>query len=265
MSMDLHGIVCELEPVVREAGLAALSLQANLGEIRYKTPKDVVTAADLESERLLVGEIRKRFPEHAVRTEEAGKVSAGSLGAPCWFVDPVDGTVNFSRGLPMWGVSAALVENGEPLAAICFLPRLGEMFVATKGGGAFMNGVKISVSETSELSHAIVTNGDFNVGEVAKINPQNLRNFAREAEACMRVKCMGSAVAEGCCLAAGRLDGFVMTMSYPWDIAGVALIVREAGGSATEISGAALEFRDREDALFSNGVLHRELVKVLNG
>lgn len=265
MNMDLHEIVCRLEPAVREAGLAALSLQADLGEVRYKTPKDVVTAADLESERILVGEIGRLFPEHAVRTEEAGQVSGGTSGAPCWFVDPVDGTVNFSRGLPMWGVSAALVKDCEPLVAVCFLPRLGEMFLATKGGGAYLNGARISVSETSELSHAIVTNGDFNVGEVAKINPQNLRNFSREAEACMRVKCMGSAVAEGCSLAAGRLDGFVMTMSYPWDIAGVALIVREAGGKATEISGAELGFRDREDALFSNGILHAELVKLLNG
>lgn len=265
MNMDLHGIVCELEPVVREAGLAALSLQAHLGEVRYKSPKDVVTAADLESERILVGELRKRFPEHAVRTEEAGKVSAGGSGAPCWFVDPVDGTVNFSRGLPMWGVSAALVEGGVPLAAICFLPRLGEMFLATKDGGAFMNGLKISVSKTSELGHAIVSNGDFNVGQVEKINPQNLRNFSREAEACMRVKCMGSAVAEGCFLAAGRLDGFVMTMSYPWDIAGVALIVREAGGVATDLSGSELKFEDLEPALFSNGLLHEALLGTLNG
>ena len=123
-----------------------------------------------------------------------------------------------------------------------------------------MNCSPIHVSEESDSIHAIVSNGDFNVGDAEKINAQNSRNFAREAVAFERVKCLGSAVIEGCFTAIGRIDCFVMTMSYPWDIAAISLIVEEAGGMATRIDGKPLEFVDAEQAIFSNGKLHETLV-----
>ena len=126
-----------------------------------------------------------------------------------------------------------------------------------------MNGKKISVSATSELSKAIVSNGDFNVGDWAKINAQNLKNFRNEAENCSRVKCYGSAVVEGTLVAQGSLDAFVMTMSYPWDIAGIALLVQEAGGKVSELSGEPVRFIDGEQVLFSNGILHEQMIQIL--
>lgn len=264
-NLDLKEIVSTVEPVIREAGITALSLQDNLGNVHYKTPKDVVTAADLASEKLIVEALQKLFPTHSIRTEEAGRIAKPEADPDIlWVIDPVDGTVNFSRGLPFWGVSAALLVEGKTAAAICYLPRLNEMYVAYKNGGAYKNGVQIHVSETSEMMHAVVTNGDFNVGVAEKINAQNSKNFASEASSCMRVKCYGSAVAEGCSLARGCFDAFVMTMSYPWDIAGIALIIEEAGGRATRIDGSSLRFEDAEQVLFSNGKLHDEFVKILN-
>ena len=126
-----------------------------------------------------------------------------------------------------------------------------------------MNGKPIHVSAESDSVHAIVSNGDFNVGDAEKINEQNSRNFAREAVAFERVKCLGSAVIEGCFTACGRIDCFVMTMSYPWDIAAIALMVEEAGGKSTRIDGAPLQFVDAEQAIFSNGVLHDTLIRTL--
>ena len=127
-----------------------------------------------------------------------------------------------------------------------------------------MNGNPIHVSAESNPTHAIVSNGDFNVGEVAKINACNSRNFAREAVAFERVKCLGSAVIEGCFTACGRIDCFVMTMSYPWDIGAIALLVEEAGGKSTRIDGAPLQFVDAEQAIFTNGVLHDSLINTLS-
>ncbi len=119
------------------------------------------------------------------------------------------------------------------------------------------------MSETSELSQAIVSNGDFNVGNWESVNAQNLENFRREAGSCTRVKCYGSAVVEGTLTAQGSLDAFIMTMSYPWDIAGITLVIREAGGTVSELSGKPVRLVDGEQVLFSNGILHSQMLQML--
>ncbi len=265
--MELSEILNLAKSFADEAGSCALSMQAHLGSVRFKTPKDIVTAADMESERILVARIRESFPEHSIRAEESGRLSPGSRYE--WILDPVDGTVNFSRGIPLWGVSVALVENRlegtTPLVAAVSLPGLGKTFSAFRGGGAFLNGARIRVSTTGELEKAIVSNGDFNVGEVKKVNRQNLENFRCEAESCTRVKCFGSAVVEGTFVAQGSLDGFVMTMSYPWDVAAVSLLVEEAGGKVSRLDGEKIRLVDGEQLLFSNGILHERFLQLLKG
>ena len=260
---EIEKFLSVAESLAKRAGELCLEIQQNLGDVHYKSKKDVVTRADIASEKLIVEGIRKAFPEHSIRTEEAGIIE-GSDPRFRWIIDPVDGTVNFSRGIPLWGVSIALHFEGKPLVAAINLPKLGELYTAARGLGAFMNGKAIHVSQESESVHAIVSNGDFNVGDAEKINAQNSRNFAREAVAFERVKCLGSAVIEGCFTACGRIDCFVMTMSYPWDIAAIALLVEEAGGKSTRIDGAPLQFVDAEQAIFSNGVLHDTLIDTLS-
>ena len=259
---EIQNFLSVAEMLAKRAGDLCLEIQQDLGEVHYKSKKDVVTRADIASEKLIVEGIRAAFPTHSIRTEEAGVIE-GSDPRYRWIIDPVDGTVNFSRGIPLWGISIALHFEGKPLVAAINLPKLGELYTASKGGGAFMNGKPIRVSRESDSIHAIVSNGDFNVGDATKINEQNSRNFAREAVAFERVKCLGSAVIEGCFTACGRIDCFVMTMSYPWDIAAIALMVEEAGGKSTRIDGKPLEFVDAEQAIFSNGLLHEALVTTL--
>ena len=260
--MQTEKFLSVAETLAKRAGDLCLEIQKDLGEVHYKSKKDVVTRADIASETLIVEGIREAFPTHSIRTEEAGVIE-GTDPRYRWIIDPVDGTVNFSRGIPLWGISIALHFEGKPLVAAINLPKLGELYTASKGGGAFMNGKPIHVSRESDSIHAIVSNGDFNVGDAAKINEQNSRNFAREAVAFERVKCLGSAVIEGCFTACGRIDCFVMTMSYPWDIAAISLMVEEAGGMSTRIDGKPLEFVDAEQAIFSNGLLHETLVTTL--
>jgi myo-inositol-1(or 4)-monophosphatase len=248
--------------LAKQAGILCLGIQDKLGEIQYKSPKDVVTAADLASDKLISSGLQQTFPEHGIRTEETGFTER--ISDFLWIIDPIDGTVNFSRGMPMWGISIALLEKGEPLLAVCYLPRLDEMYTAIRGQGAFCNGKQIQVSSTSDLSRAIVSNGDFNVGpieDIPNLNKRNLTIFAKQAQHMQRVKCVGSAVVEGCFTAAGRLDIYSMTMSYPWDIAGITLLIREAGGTATMIDGAPLQIVDCAQVLFSNGILHREYLQ----
>lgn len=259
---EIENFLSVAKDLAKKAGDLCLELQGRLGDVRYKSVKDVVTIADVGSEKLIVDGLRKAFPTHSIRTEEAGVIE-GSDSRYRWIIDPVDGTVNFSRGIPLWGISIALHFEGKPLVAVVNLPKLQELFWAAKGVGSFMNGNPIHVSREENPIHAIVSNGDFNVGDVSKINSQNSKNFAREADTFERVKCLGSAVIEGCFTACGRIDCFVMTMSYPWDIAAIALLVEEAGGKSTRIDGASLEFVDAEQAIFTNGFLHETLVKTL--
>lgn len=261
-SQEQERFLSVAEGLARKAGNLCLELQQNLGNVKYKSVKDVVTIADVGSEKLIVDGLRAEFPTHSIRTEEAGIIE-GSDSRYRWIIDPVDGTVNFSRGIPLWGISIALFFEDKPLVACVNLPKLGEVFTAIRGGGTFMNGHPVHVSRENNPTHALVSNGDFNVGEAAVINACNSRNFAREAETFERVKCLGSAVIEGCFTACGRLDCFVMTMSYPWDIAAIALLVEEAGGRATHIDGTPMQFVDREQVIFSNGLLHETLIKTL--
>ena len=183
---EIENFLSVAESLARRAGDLCLEIQQNLGDVHYKSKKDVVTRADIASEKLIVDTLRETFPTHSIRTEEAGVIE-GTDPRYRWIIDPVDGTVNFSRGIPLWGISIALHFEGKPLVAAINLPKLGELYTASKGGGAFMNGKPIQVSRESDSIHAIVSNGDFNVGDVAKINEQNSRNFAREAEAFERV------------------------------------------------------------------------------
>lgn len=259
---DYKNFLNVAKDLAANAGKLCLEIQRDLGEVHYKSIKDIVTRADLASETLIVDSLRKAFPTHSIRTEESGYIE-GSDKRFLWIIDPVDGTVNYSRGIPFWGISIALFFNGEPIVAAVNLPKLGELYTAIKGIGAFMNEKPICVSSVNEPMHALVSNGDFNVGDAKKINAANIINFANEATIFERVKCFGSAVVEGCFVACGRLDCFVMTMSYPWDIAAISLIISEANGKCSHIDGTPIKFEDSEQVTFSNAKLHATLIEAV--
>lgn len=264
---EVSGFLEISERLVRQAGQICLDMQKNLGDIGYKSPKDLVTKADLASDQYIVESLQKAFPFHRIRTEESGFLGPSDSEWQ-WILDPIDGTVNFSRGMPLWGISLALLYESKPVLAVCFLPRLQEMFTAVRGRGAFCNGQPIRVSSTNNLAQALVSNGDFNVGPVQGIpalNAWNIRLFTQQATHLQRVKSVGSAVVEGCFVACGRLDLYSMTISYPWDIAGVVLMVEEAGGKVTHIRGNPLRLQDEEPVLFSNGILHEPYLAVCPG
>lgn len=219
----------------REAGELLLERFGRVQRFGRKTSaRDLVTEADLESERLVVGRLRAALPGHAIEAEEEVRDAGGDVG-PRWFVDPLDGTVNFVHGLPFFAVSLGLFVDGRPEVALVHAPRLGETFGAVLGAGARLNGEPIHVSATSELGEAVLATGfPYRRNELAN---SNLENFGRVFYDIRGIRRAGSAALDLAYTACGRLDGYWELHLAPHDVAAGALLVREAGGVVTDLHG----------------------------
>lgn len=207
------------------------------------TPRDLVTVADIASERAIVARLRAAFPEHAIEAEEEvhdARDAAGERERPRWFLDPLDGTVNFVHGLPAFAVSIALYVGRAPQVAVVHVPLLGETFGARLGGGTWLlraDGARVAqhVSHAKELSAAILATGfPYKRGVGLADNLDNLNRFYRDVRDLRR---MGSAAVDLAYVAAGRLDGFWELSLAPHDVAAGALLVREAGGVVRDADG----------------------------
>ncbi len=233
LSADLERAVA----LAKGAGEILLSRFGRLAadEVGSKSDRrDLVTAADLASEAFLLEGLRAEFPGDDILAEESGAHGEGSEAR--WYVDPLDGTVNFVHGLPMFAVSIARVRDGRPELAVVHLPRLGETFAAARGAGATLDGRPISVSASTEPRESIYATGfPYRRNELAD---NNLENFGRMFLNQRGVRRMGSAAVDLAYVAAGRIDAFWELHLSPWDVAGGALLVEEAGGVVdTIVSG----------------------------
>lgn len=258
-------ILQSMQDVVRSAGDLAKSMQMSCWS-SAKSPRDVITEADHASDALILAWLEQHFPQHNLWLEESGYVDRGSDFL--WLADPIDGTVNFSRGGPLWGVALALLYKGEVILAAAYLPALGEMYSAQWGAGAWLGGQALRVSQTNQMNLALISNGDVNVGDVsghAQLNQRIAQDWGVQAHLAQRVKCFGSAVLEGCFVASGRLDAYIMRLSHPWDIAAVSLLVQEAGGRCSQIESDEFHIVDLCTCVMSNGILHRELLQMHGG
>ncbi len=245
----------------KAAGERVCSFTADL-EVEFKGPRDVVTAADLASQELIVQMIRAVFPDDAIVAEE-GLFEVPKSGY--WVVDPLDGTVNYSRGLPLYGVSIAYVDaEGQLRVGAIYLPEFDELYWASLGGGAFLNGRRISVSDTETIEHALVNISDFNTGPEdhrEHYNHLKMEAIRRVHGHCMRTKNLSSAAVELAWVACGRLDAYLMVFCHFWDAAAGTLLIREAGGRVIDLSGVPLA-ADSTLVLTSNDALHDRLMEV---
>jgi myo-inositol-1(or 4)-monophosphatase len=233
-----------LEEALAAARAAGALLLQHLGRLERgdvgskSVARDLVTKADLASERLIVARLRARFPEHAIESEEEVKDARSDPGkesGPRWFLDPLDGTINFVHRLPAFGVSLALYDGATPEVGVVHLPRLGETFWATRGGGAFLDGERIAVSRATTLGESILATGfPYRRGE---LEHDNLANFGRFFYEVRGLRRMGSAAMDLAYTAAGRFDGFWELHLGPHDLAAGVLLVREAGGVVTDADG----------------------------
>jgi myo-inositol-1(or 4)-monophosphatase len=225
-------------------------------EVRRKGENDYVTQADKESEAAIVGEIRRRFPDHRILAEEGSGAGLGE-GEHEWLIDPLDGTTNFLHGLPMYCVSVACRRGSELLAAVISDPQGGNLFTAVRGGGATWNGRRMEVSGQDGLKGAFLATGyPWRALPTLDLYLGIFRDVFRASKAVRRC---GSAALDLAYTAAGVYDGFFEFRLSPWDIGAGILLVREAGGIVTDIDGGERFFAGGNVVAGTPGV-HRDLL-----
>ena len=249
-----------IKDLAGRAGGIALERSKSLSSdsIEFKNDKDIVTEADKEVERFILSEIGKAYPDHATYGEEYGKSSAKS--DYCWVIDPIDGTASFAHGQPFYSVSIALRYGNEPILAAVCAPRLGEIFYAERGAGAFVNGERMRVSRRDKLINSILSTGFACLR--ADLPQNNLPIFCKIVPKLRGIRRYGSAAIDMAFVAAGRLEGFWEMNLNPYDIAAGELLVKEAGGRVMDFKGGA-DF-PKSGTLATNGLIDAELMPLLN-
>jgi len=243
-------------------GVAEILRRMQSGDLDIKTKTnamDLVTAADLESERRITRFIREQFPEDSILAEEGG----GEIGSNgfTWVIDPVDGTINYAHGLPLYAISIGLVFNGALSAGLVHMPALGTSYTAFTGEGAFCDGRQIHVSATQSPDQAIVVTGfPYDRLALMEVLLERVRAILTN---CRGIRRTGSASLDLCWLAEGRFDAQYELNLAPWDTCAAELIVREAGGRATDLNGNDHKLSDKS-MLATNGHIHEDMLRILN-
>jgi myo-inositol-1(or 4)-monophosphatase len=244
--------------IARRAGAVLLEGYGRVHAPERKGRIDLVTEFDRRSEQVVLGELARRFPDHAVLSEESGARAGASRVR--WIVDPLDGTTNFAHNYPFFGVSIAAEVAGALAAGVVYDPVRDEMFAAAAGAGATLNGAAIRVSGAARVEDALLVTGfPYDVREDPERYLQPFRAFLLRAQGIRRD---GSAALNLCYTAMGRFDGFWERGLSAWDAAAGVLIVREAGGRVTRFDGDPIDLDGRE-FLATNGGLHDEMMEVL--
>lgn len=255
----------------REAGQYALARRKGAITVREKTRHlDYVTDVDTGCESMIREILLSETPGSRFFGEECGVPEAEikqaidhmAPGERIWVVDPLDGTINYVHGLGLYCVSIGLMEDGEPVSGAIYIPALDEMFAAEKGQGAWLNGRRIHVSDTGLLEEALVGYS------VPVVNPEQRRAFERcyplLSGSVQNARILGSCAAAMAYTACGALDGYMELGHHPWDVAAGMLLVREAGGEATNFAGEPFSASDHRLVL-SNGRIHSGLLGIVDG
>jgi myo-inositol-1(or 4)-monophosphatase len=227
----------------------------NLTFVQKKGPSDLVTQADIESEKQIIDVLRYRFPDHRILGEESGLSSAGQADW-LWVIDPLDGTTNFAHQLPFFSISIAFALNGEVVVGVVLNPVSGELFCSVKGKGATLNGQRIQVTHEEKISECLLVTG-FPYDKEKEIQPLMTR-FENCLKAARGIRRLGSAALDLCFVACGRFDGFWEENLKPWDTAAGMIIAREAGAKVTDFSGADYKM-DMNEILATNGLIHKDM------
>tara|TARA_B100001964_G_scaffold217537_1_gene257687 strand:- start:592 stop:1374 length:783 start_codon:yes stop_codon:yes gene_type:complete len=220
--------------------------------------RDLVTEVDILSEKNIKRRIVENHPNHNIIGEETGEL--GKRSKHCWHVDPIDGTVNYSQGIPMCAVSVGLEENGEIIVGAVYNPFTEELFFASQGKGAFRNGQQIEVSDKSRFEDGLYV-AAFS-SDAGKVKGNEYEIYGKINGSTRGVLRIGSAALALAYLACGRIDGFWAKNLCSWDIAGGLPLVNEAGGRATNENGEVHSLKSKV-LIASNSLIHEHLIKSL--
>lgn len=243
----------------KQAGALLISYARSGFRIEHKNPINLVTDADHAAEQCVIDSIRAQYPTHRFLAEERGRVDRGP-SPYVWIIDPLDGTTNFAHGFPAYCVSIGLEYEGQSVLGVVYDPTRDELFTATLGSGAHLNGHPIRVSHTNLLDQALLVTGF--AYDIRETQRNNLDHFVRFALRVQGIRRTGSAALDLCYVAAGRFDGFWEVKLNPWDMAAGTVILREAGGQVTNFHGETHSLYGQE-LVASNGLIHEPILSVI--
>ena len=243
----------------REAGAVLLEKFGRIGAVQKKGDINLVTEADLASEELIIDRISSHYPRHSILAEESGAYDTEARSGWKWIIDPLDGTTNYAHGYPCFCVTLAAELDGEVVLGVTYDPTRDELFAAERGSGATLNGKPIRVSPETQLSESLLVTGfPYNIKDLPNAETA-LKNFLFNSRGVRRD---GSAAIDMAYVACGRFDGFWEEGLNPWDVAAGVLLIREAGGMATDYAGQPLDIYT-PPVCASNGSIHSQMLDVL--
>jgi myo-inositol-1(or 4)-monophosphatase len=234
---DLKNILATITGIAIEVGArAAAQFNTPVDSTQKTSPHDLVTEFDKEGEEYIYKKLHALYPDYGFLGEESGYRNFKE-GSAFWVVDPIDGTLNFARGIPAFSVSIALVHHAKSYAGVCYAPISKELFSAADGLGATLNGRPIQASSTKDFDHAILA-----------VPPNQLRSKTPKAA----IRRSGSSVIDICYVAKGATDGFYDSLLNPWDFAASSLVAKEAGAEIFSLKSESLDMNKKSDILVSN-------------
>jgi myo-inositol-1(or 4)-monophosphatase len=255
-----------LNVMVQAALKAGRGLARDFGEVEnlqvsMKGPGDFVSAADRRAEKVLIAELQKARPTYGILAEESG-AREGADRANRWIVDPLDGTTNFLHGIPIFAISLGLEREGVLVAGVVYNPVMNELYVAERGGGAFLNDRRLRVAGRRNLADTVISTGIPNIGRGE--HPAYLGELQRVMAKTAGVRRSGSAATDLAWVASGRFDGYWEHGLSPWDVAAGLVILREAGGFATDAAGGE-RMLDTGTVVCGNEIIQAALLATVNG
>lgn len=248
-----------IKQIALDAGEILQQMSSGELDIQHKSLKDLVTCADRAAEDFIIGSLRKGFPDHTINAEESGHL-AGETDHQ-WFIDPLDGTLNYAHGVPIYSISIAYAYQGELQLGVVYDPSRKECFSAELGAGAWLNDQPIQVSRFEDLIDCMLVTGF--PGNRWGQPDDNFGNFLRFSHQVQTVRRLGSAALDAVYVAAGRLDGFWEDGVHDWDIAAAGLIIREAGGVVTNHYGDPDFLKEPISMVAANPIIHAKMLAVL--
>ena len=228
-------------------------------QVSSKAPGDFVSSADKRTEKILIDEFQKAYPEHGIITEETGIINKSNKNNR-WIIDPIDGTMNFLNGVPQFAISIGYEENQEIKCGVIFNPITNEMFIAEKGNGAFLNNSRIRVSNKKNLQDSLLVTGG--PKQSSKIKDKIFSEYISVSKKVSNVRKFGSASLDLAYVASGRFDGYWQIELNYWDVAAGIIIVKEAGGFVDffeENNNSDL----KRNIIATNSIIHNELRELI--
>lgn len=256
----MHPMLNVAVKAARRAGqiINRASLDLNLLKVSKKQHNDFVTEVDKAAEAAIIEILRQAYPDHAILAEESG--DSGNASEFQWIIDPLDGTTNFIHGFPYYAVSVALAHKGIVTQGVVFDPTRNDLYVASRGGGAYLNERRIRVAQRDRLADALVCTG-FPFRSTDGVDAYQVL-FGKMVSACAGLRRPGAAALDLANVAAGRFDGFFEQGLSSWDVAAGALLVTEAGGLVGNYTGDA-EFLNGREIVAGNAKQYAQMVSIL--